>query len=787
MATTEQYVGRPILRKEDAKLIEGQGTFVDNQSMAGMAWMELVRPPYVHAKVDSIDVSKATSMPGVIGVFTAADLDDAFPAGLPMVWPITEDIKIPTHWPLTKDVVRFAGDAVAVVVAESRAQAEDAAEEVAVRATELPAVLDLEEAAKDEVVLHEDLGTNVVVHWSHGGAGDQAIFESAPVVVHERYAQPRLIPNAIEARGCLAYGIPSAGEYTLVSATQIPHIARVALSIATGIPQSKLRIIAPDVGGGFGSKLNVYAEEALALALARHLGRPVKWIEDRQENYVATIHGRGVIHDCTLAGTEDGKILGLKFVELADMGAYFQLLTPGIPELGGWVYMGPYDVEAYWYEFTGIMTNATPTDAYRGAGRPEATYVIERLVDTFARRIGKDPAQVRRMNLHPPHADAQTSIMGLNIDSANYEPTFDRALELAEYDQMRKEQAARRESGDVRQIGIGLSSYIEMCGLAPSEILGALRYVAGGWDAAEIECRPFGKVVVRTGTSPHGQGHETSWSQIVADGLGVTPDDVEVLHGDTAVSRLGMDTYGSRSAAVGGEALRQAVEKVKEKARIIAAHELEVSEDDLEWAEGVFRVRGAPDKARTIPDLATSAWHAHSLPQGVEPVLEGTAVYDPPNFTWPAGTHVCVVEVDTETGQTDVLRYVAVDDCGVVINPMIVDGQVQGGVAQGIAEALYEEAVYDESGNLMTSSMTQYLIPSAMEIPDMILDRTETPSTTNALGVKGIAEAGTIASPPAVINAVIDAVSHLGVTEMGKPASPERVWRAIQEGKGGTT
>ena len=714
MATTEQYVGRPILRKEDAKLIEGQGTFVDNQSMAGMAWMELVRPPYVHAKVDSIDVSKATSMPGVIGVFTAADLDDAFPAGLPMVWPITEDIKIPTHWPLTKDVVRFAGDAVAVVVAESRAQAEDAAEEVAVRATELPAVLDLEEAAKDEVVLHEDLGTNVVVHWSHGGAGDQAIFESAPVVVHERYAQPRLIPNAIEARGCLAYGIPSAGEYTLVSATQIPHIARVALSIATGIPQSKLRIIAPDVGGGFGSKLNVYAEEALALALARHLGRPVKWIEDRQENYVATIHGRGVIHDCTLAGTEDGKILGLKFVELADMGAYFQLLTPGIPELGGWVYMGPYDVEAYWYEFTGIMTNATPTDAYRGAGRPEATYVIERLVDTFARRIGKDPAQVRRMNLHPPHADAQTSIMGLNIDSANYEPTFDRALELAEYDQMRKEQAARRESGDVRQIGIGLSSYIEMCGLAPSEILGALRYVAGGWDAAEIECRPFGKVVVRTGTSPHGQGHETSWSQIVADGLGVTPDDVEVLHGDTAVSRLGMDTYGSRSAAVGGEALRQAVEKVKEKARIIAAHELEVSEDDLEWAEGVFRVRGAPDKARTIPDLATSAWHAHSLPQGVEPVLEGTAVYDPPNFTWPAGTHVCVVEVDTETGQTDVLRYVAVDDCGVVINPMIVDGQVQGGVAQGIAEALYEEAVYDESGNLMTSSMTQYLIPSAI-------------------------------------------------------------------------
>jgi carbon-monoxide dehydrogenase large subunit len=785
MATTEQYVGRAVLRKEDAKLLAGQGTFVDNQTMAGMVWMELVRPPHVHARIDSIDAAAATSMPGVIGVFTAADLEEAFVAGLPMVWPITEDIKLPTHWPLTKDKIRFAGDAVAVVVAETREQAEDAAEAVSVRATELPSVLDLEEAAKDEVIIHEDLGTNVVVHWSHGGGGDQSVFESAPVIVQERYTQPRLIPNAMEARGCLAYGIPAAGEYTLVSATQIPHICRVALSLVTGIPQSKLRIIAPDVGGGFGSKLNVYAEEALALALARRLGRPVKWIEDRQENYVATIHGRGVLHDCTLAGTEDGKILGMKFVELADMGAYFQLLTPGIPELGGWVYMGPYDTEAYWYEFSGIMTNATPTDAYRGAGRPEATFVIERLVDAFARRIGKDPAGVRRMNLLSPFSEPTPSVMGLNLDSGNYEPTFDRALELADYEQFRKEQAARRESGDTKQIGIGLSSYIEMCGLAPSNILGALRYVAGGWDGAEIECRPFGKVVVRTGTSPHGQGHETAWSQIVADGLGVDIDDVEVLHGDTAITRIGMDTYGSRSVAVGGEALRLAVEKVREKARAIAAHELEVSEEDLEWSDGAFRVRGAPDKARTIGDLATSAWHAHDLPEGIEPMLEGTAVYDPKNFTWPAGTHVCVVEVDTETGKTEIVRYVAVDDIGNVINPMIVDGMVHGGVAQGIAEALYEEAVYDESGNLMTSSMTQYLVPSATEIPSMVLDRTVTPSTTNGLGVKGVGEAGTIASPPAVVNAVIDAVSHLGVTSIDKPVSPERVWRAIREASGG--
>jgi carbon-monoxide dehydrogenase large subunit len=785
MTTTEKYVGTPVLRKEDATLLTGQATYIDNQTMAGMVWMRLVRPPHVHARIDSIDTSSAAAMPGVIAVFTAAELESEFPAGLPMVWPITEDIKVPTHWPLTKDKIRFGGDAAAVVVAETRGQAEDAAEAVAVHVTDLPVVLDLEEAARDEVVIHEDLGTNVVVHWSHGGGGDQSVFESAPVIVQERYTQPRLIPNAIEPRGCLAFGITAAGEFTLVSATQIPHIARVGLSIATGIPQSKLRIIAPDVGGGFGSKLNVYAEEALALALARRLGRPVKWVEDRHENYMATIHGRGVLHDCTLAGTPDGKILGMKFVELADMGAYFQLLTPGIPELGGWVYMGPYATDAYWYEFSGVMTNATPTDAYRGAGRPEATFVVERLVDAYARRIGKDPAEVRRMNLHPPFSEATASVMGLNVDSGNYEPTFDRALELAGYEQMRSEQAARRESGDAKQIGIGLSSYIEMCGLAPSNILGALRYVAGGWDGAEIECRPFGQVVVRTGTSPHGQGHETAWAQIVADGLGVSVDDVEVLHGDTAITRIGMDTYGSRSVSVGGTALYLALEKVRAKARTIAAHELEVAEDDLEWSDGAFRVKGAPDQLRTIPDLATSAWHAHDLPAGVEPMLEGTAVFDPPNFTWPAGTHVCVVEVDTETGETEILRYVAVDDCGEVINPMIVEGQVHGGVAQGVAEALYEEAIYDERGNLVTSSMTQYLVPGAPEIPAMTLDRTTTPSTTNPLGVKGIGEAGTIAAPPAVVNAVIDAVSHLGVSHIAKPATPERVWRAIRDAKGG--
>ncbi len=783
MVVTEKFIGAEVLRKEDPELLTGQANFVDNHTLPGMVWMAMVRPPFVHAKLKDVDTSVAASMPGVIGVYTAADLEVG---ALPFVWPITEDIKIPVHYPLTKDKIRFNGDAVAVVVAETRAQAKDAAEQVKVDVEELPAVTDMEEAMKDGApLIHEELGSNVTVHWSHGGAGDQSVFDTAPVVVTERYHQPRLIPNAIEPRGCLAFGVPAMNEWTLVTATQIPHVLKVTLSGVCDIPESKLRIIAPDVGGGFGSKLNVYAEEALALVLAKKIGRPVKWIEERQENYVATIHGRGVTHDCTIAGTADGKILGMKFVEIADLGAYYQLLTPGIPELGGWVYMGAYDPQAYWFEFTGILTNATPTDAYRGAGRPEATYVVERVVDAFARKIGKDPAEVRKMNLVPPFAEARTAISGLSVDSGNYIGTFEKALALAGYDELRKEQAARRERGDVRQLGIGISTYIEMCGLAPSGILGALRYAAGGWDACTVQCLPTGKVVLKIGTSPHGQGHETTWAQIAADAFGITPDDVEVLHGDTATSPLGMDTYGSRSVSVGATALHFALEKIKEKARKIAAHELEVEEDDLEFEGGSFRVKGAPDKVRTIAELGTSAWHAHNLPAGVEPNLEATAVYDPPNFTWPGGAHICVIEVDTETGAVDILKYVAVDDCGTVINPMIVEGQVHGGVAQGIAEALYEEAVYDDQGNLITSSMTQYLVPASTEIPSMTLDRTVTPSTTNPLGVKGIGEAGTIASPPAVLNSIIDALSHLGVTDVGKPASPERVWRAIQRAKGG--
>jgi carbon-monoxide dehydrogenase large subunit len=786
MAVSEKFVGASVLRKEDPALVTGQGNFVDNMRLPGLVWMAIVRSPFPHARIASVDVSKALAMPGVVGAWSGSELATEWAAPLPMVWPITEDLKTSDHLPLTKDKARFQGDGVAVVLAESRGQAQDATEAVDVEYEPLDVVTDVEEAMKDgSPLVHDELGTNVVVHWSHGGGGNQSVFDSAPVRLTERYVAPRITPSAIEPRGVLAMSVPAMGEFTLWTSSQIPHIARVTLSGTTGIPEQKLRIVAPDVGGSFGGKLDVYAEEALALALTRRTGRPVKWIEERSENLSVTIHGRGVIHDVEVAATEDGKILGFRVRELCDMGAYLQLLTPGIPELGGWVYMGPYDVDAYWYEFTGVMTHTTPTDAVRGAGRPEATYVLERAVDALARRVGKDPAEVRRLSLMPKFSEAKASIMGLQVDSGDYLPTFERALELADYEQFRKEQAARRESGDPSQIGIGLSSYIEMCGLAPSNILGALRYAAGGWEAAQVRCQPSGKVTLYIGTSPHGQGHDTTWAQLAADALGVTPDDIEVVHGDTAITPLGMDTYGSRSIAIGGTALHYALEKIKEKARVLAAHELEVSPDDLGFDDGAFRVKGAPDRARTIPELAVSAWTAHDLPEGFEPDLTATATWDPPNFTWPAGTHVCVAEVDTETGATKILRYVAVDDCGAVINPMIVDGQVHGGVAMGIAEALYEEIAYDESGNLTTSTLTQYLVPAAADIPPLVVDRTETLSTTNPLGVKGIGEAGTIAAPPAVINAVVDAVGHLGVTEVGKPASPERVLNAIRQARGG--
>lgn len=782
MATTESaktYIGEAVSRKEDPKLLTGQGRYTDDISVPGMVWMAVVRSPHAHAKIKKVDLSKAVKADGVVAAFSGDDLADEWAAGLPCAWPVTEDIKIPNHWPLAKDKARYAGDGVAVVVADSRVGAKDAAELVEVEYEPLPAVTDVEAALEDDApVLHEDLETNHSYTWSLSAGEVDEVFSEADVTIKERYVQQRLIPNAIEPRSVLVQPIPAQGDFTVWSATQIPHVLRFALSAVTGVAEAKLRIIAPEVGGGFGSKLNVYAEEALCLALARRLGVPIKWTEERSEAYLATIHGRDVVQEIELAATAKGRITGVRTKLIAAMGAYMQLVTPGVPILGAWLYGGAYEPAAYQLDCLGVFTNTTPTDAYRGAGRPEATYAIERCIDALAREIGADPVEIRRLNFIKEFPATLTS--GLEVDSGDYDAALDKALELVGYDDLRKEQAERNKRGETKRLGIGLSTYIEMCGLAPSRILGAVLYAGGGWEAATIRVLPIGTVQVVIGSSPHGQSHVTTFSQIVAERLGVSIDDIEVLHGDTAVSQLGWDTYGSRSLSVGGVALYNAAEKIIDKARTIAAHQLEAAEDDLEYEAGTFTVKGT-DKSMTVTNAGLQAWTAHNLPDDMEPGLEETYVYDPPNFSWPAGTHIAVVEVDTETGAANLIRYVAVDDVGTVINPTVVEGQVQGGVTQGVAQALFEEARYDDLGNLLQGSMTSYLVPSAAEMPNIEIGHSPAPSPTNPMGVKGVGETGTIASPAATMNAVIDALAPLGLKHMDMPASPERVWRALQE------
>ena len=777
-ATETRFIGAPLKRKEDDPLLRGRGTYVDNIDLPGTVVMVVVRSPYAHATIVSIDTAAATAAEGVVAVFTGVDLRDDWKAAMPCAWPVTEEMKSPEHFPLAVSQVNYQGDGVAVVIADTRAHAVDAAELVDVEYEPLDVIVDVEAAAQEGATLvHENLGTNVSYVWKlETGAFDEA----ADVIVKHRYVQPPLIPNAIEPRGVVARLEPG-GDVTLWSATQVPHILRVLTAATLGMPETKLRVIAPDVGGGFGSKLDVYAEELLAVALTRRLGTPVKWIEERSENAVATIHGRDFVTTLELAATKDGKITAIRANVHAAMGAYLQLVTPGIPLLGAWIYAGPYAIPNYSVTFTGVFTNTTPTDAYRGAGRPEATYVLERTMDLLARELGMDRLELRRKNFITEFP--ATIASGLTIDSGDYHASLDKLLEDLGLDALLADQQQRRDRGDVKQIGIGFSTYNEMCGLAPSRILGAIRYAAGGWETATIRCLPTGTFQVVTGTSPHGQGHETAWSQIVADQLGCDPSEVEVLHGDTSISAYGLDTYGSRSLPVGGAALWTAGEKIIEKAREIVAHQLEVAAEDLDYEAGTFTVKGSPDKEMTVKGAAWAAFAAHNLPDGMEPTLEATATYDPPNFSWPGGAHAAVVEVDTETGDARLIRYVAIDDIGTVVNPLIADGQVHGGITQGIATALYEEAIYDEDGNLSNGTLATYLVPSAAELPSFELGRTETKATDQPFGAKGVGETGTIAAAPAVINAVIDALSHLGVTDIQMPATPERVWRAIEEAK----
>jgi aerobic carbon-monoxide dehydrogenase large subunit len=772
--------GRPRLRKEDERLITGQTNWTDNIRLPGMLHVTFLRSPYAHARITSVDVSAARSEPGVIAAYSGADFA-AEQGSLPCAWPVTPDIVIPAHPPMAVDEVRYVGEAVACVVARDRFAAADALAAIEIDYEPLPTVLDIRTALhEDSPKVHE--AGNKSFEWPFANGDLEAAFGDAPVVLERTYRQQRLIAAAMEPRSvvCSCVG----GEFTLWSSTQIPHILRVMLALETGIPEQNIRVIAPDVGGAFGSKLQVTAEEVLAVLISRKLGRPVKWTESRSEGNLTVHHGRDQWQRIKIAADRDGRIRGLEVDLLADMGAYLMLVTPGIPLFGAFMYPAIYKMDAYSFKCTGVFTTKMPTDAYRGAGRPEATFAIERIMDELAVELALDPLELRERNWIKHEEFPYTTVAGLTYDSGNYEAATARAKELFDYDGLRQEQQRRRAANDPVQLGIGVSTFTEMCGLAPSRVLGSLAYAAGGWEEASIRMLPTGKVEVVTGSSAHGQGHETAWSQIVADQLGVPFEDIRVLHGDTQVSPRGMDTYGSRSLAVGGLALVSACDKVVEKARVIAAGLLEVSPDDLEWSPGRFAVRGDPDKGVTIAEIALATFAAHNLPDGVEASIDADATYDPDNFSFPHGTHLCATEIDTETGFVTIRSYVCVDDIGTVVNPQIVEGQVHGGLAQGIAQALYEEAVYDDDGNLVTSTLADYLVPSAADLPSYVTGRTES-RAANRLGVKGVGEAGTIASTPAVVNAIVDALRPYGIGDITMPCTPERVWRAIQTAQGG--
>ncbi len=785
-------IGQRRLRREDPALLTGEAKFTNDLHVPGALHLAVLRSPYAHARILRVDVSGALAMPGVRAAYAGADLTHLWAAPMPCAWPVTAEMKNPAHYPLASSKACYAGDGVACVLADSDTAARDALEAIEVEYEPLPAVTDLEDALADRVVIHEELGTNSSYTWNllveEEPGAVQAAFDAAAHTVRERFVQQRLLPMAMEPRAVVAVPQPFGGDTTLYSSTQVPHILKVMTAITLGIPEHQMRVVAPSVGGGFGAKLNVYAEELLCVALSRTHGVPVRWNEERSENAMATIHGRGQIQTIELAADADGRLTAVRVRLIGDMGAYLQLVTPGIPILGAFLYAGVYELpKAYDFSCTSVFTTMTPTDAYRGAGRPEATYAIERAMDALARSVGVDPLELRRRNFIPTAAYPYEAFSGLTYDSGDHDLAATKAAEMLGYAELRARQAEQNVPGSTKRLGIGVSSYFEMCGLAPSRVLASLNYSAGGWEAATVRVLPTAKVQVVTGTSPHGQGHETSWAMIVADKLGIDPDDVDVLHSDTAIAPLGLDTYGSRSLPVGGVAVAMACDKVIDKAKQIAAHRLEAAADDLEYTGGAFHVQGSPDRSMPLAAIAFEAFTAHDLPDGLEPNLEAQVTYDPPNFSWPFGTHMCAVEVDTETGKVEVLQYVAVDDCGIQVNPLIVDGQVHGGVVQGLAQALFEEAVYDSDGNLTTSTLADYLVPAASDVPSITTGHTVTPSPTNQLGVKGIGEAGTIGAAPAIINGIVDALAGLGVHDIRMPASPLNVWNAINAAQGGPT
>jgi aerobic carbon-monoxide dehydrogenase large subunit len=778
-AAKTRVFGSGIRRREDPRLLTGTARYTADISLPGMTYAAVLRSPHGHARIRSIDTSAAKSAPGVIAVYTGADVEGVM-QNIPCAWLLpNSNLKIAPYRVMVRDVVRYVGDAVAAVVAESASQAYDALELIDVDYEMLPAVVDPEQAAKPGAPqLHPDVPDNIAFHWTVAGGDVDAAFANADVVVRERIVQQRLIPTAMETRGAVAQYFPATGELTLWNTTQNPHIVRFIMSLVAGVPEDRLRVIAPEVGGGFGSKISQIQGDFITVFCAMKLGRPVKWIESRSENYQSTTHGRDHVQDVEMAATRDGRILGLRCTVWAGMGGYLSTAAPGIPTiLHGLMLSGPYQVPAVKEDVYGVYTNTTPVEAYRGAGRPEATFMLERMLELLADEIKIDPAEVRRRNLIPPFENGHTVVTGLVYDSGNYQAALDKALAHIGYDALKKEQAAAREKG--RYIGIGIGVYVEICGLGPSQVAGAIGFQGGLWESAIVRFHPSGKAQVFIGASPHGQGEETTFAQILSDELGVAVEDVKVFHGDTDQTPMGWGTYGSRTTAVSGAALAVAARKIKEKAKLLTSHLLEAAVEDIDYADGKFFVRGTPDKHKTIQDIALMANVAWNMPQGMEAGLEASSFYDPPNFVFPFGAHVAVVEVDPATGHVTLKRYVAVDDCGPQINPVIVEGQVHGGVVQGIGQALWEEAVYDGNGQLLTGSLTDYAIPRADVLCDIEVLSTVTPSPHHPLGVKGIGEAGTIASTCAAYNAVIDALEPFGVKSLRMPLTPERVWRAI--------
>src|SRR5499426_2901976 len=790
-ATAERLFGKSIKRREDPRFITGRGSYVDDLKIPGMTYAAFVRSPHAHARIKRIDTAAAKAHPGVVAVFTGSDMKGV--NSLPCGWDlrkaknipgVVQDLAMVPHMPLTSDVARHVGDPVAVVIAHSQEAAVDAAEKVQVDWEPLPAVTVTEKAAQAGAPqIHADAPGNVAFKWEIGDrTATDAAFKGAAVTVKKRIVNQRLVANAMEPRACVARYEDATGDLTLWVTSQNPHVHRLLMcAFVLGIPEHKVRVIAPDVGGGFGSKIFLYNEEVVCSWASRQLKRPVRWTATRREAYVTDAHGRDHVTDAAMAMSKDGKILGLHVKTTANLGAYLSTFAPAVPTfLYGTLLNGVYTIGAIKCEVTGVFTNTTAVDAYRGAGRPEACYVLERMVDAAAAALKMDPAEVRRKNFIPKFSGAFQTLVAVAYDSGDYGKAFDRLLQMFDYKKFRAEQAEARNQG--RYLGVGFSTYIEACSIAPSKVVGALGAGAGLYESGKVRVHPTGMVTVYTGSHSHGQGHETTFAQLVADELQVPIEQVEIVHGDTGAIPFGMGTYGSRSASVGGTAIQMSINKIKEKGKKIAAHLLEASPNDIEYTDGQFHVRGAPGKSVPFGAVALTAYVPHNYPEGLEPGLEETSFYDPANFCFPFGAHACVVEVDPDTGQVKIQRYLAVDDVGNVINPMIVDGMVHGGVAQGAAQALWEGTVYDEqSGQLVTGSMMDYALPKADMLPMYETDRTETPTPVNPLGIKGAGETGTIASTPAVMNAVVDALSGLGVDHIeAMPLTPERVWKTLQ-------